>query len=114
MAKGTVPTADVLDILDSFPVPQSRHEQWYSSKRERLIQETIPWYCHQQAGGAGPLPLQGEALLDHYCSLLDTEVELVQQHGKLLAYRALHHGGDSLWEIPVALFGLCLIARATH
>lgn len=32
---------DVLDILDSFPVPKSHYKQWHSNKQERLIQEAV-------------------------------------------------------------------------
>lgn len=58
-------------------------------------QEATPWYCYQQAGSASPSPLHGEALLEYYFTLMGAELEPDLQHGKLLAYRALHQGGDS-------------------
>lgn len=66
MAKGTVPVAEILDILDSFPLPDSisfKYEQWYHGKHDWLVQEAIAWYRNQQMGAAGPIPLHGEALL---------------------------------------------------
>lgn len=50
MAKGAVPMADILDILDSFPMPESRYDQRYRSKRERLTAEATIWH-HKSTGG---------------------------------------------------------------
>lgn len=89
MAKGTVPVADILDILDSFPLPDSRYEQWYHGKQE-LVQEATGWYRKQQVVATGPIPLHGEALLGYFFTLLEAEFEPDQQ---LLAYYALQQSG---------------------
>lgn len=44
---------------------------------------------------AGPIPLHGEALLEYYFTLLEAELELDWQRGKLLAYNPLHQGRES-------------------
>lgn len=66
MARGIVPVVDMLDILDSFPVPDSRCDQWHLDKRERLIPHATIWNHNQQMGTDGPTPLCGEYLLDYY------------------------------------------------
>lgn len=83
---------NILDILDRFPLPDSRYEQWHSDKRERLVQEATGWHCNQQVGAAGPIPLHVEAVLK--CSLV-AEFKPDVQRGKLLSYCTLHQGRDS-------------------
>lgn len=66
MAKGVVPVADILDILDSFPMPDSWYNQLYCSKPERLVPKAPTWHCNQQTGVAGPTPMHREAVLNYY------------------------------------------------
>lgn len=67
--------ATILGILNSFPMPECRYNQWYRIKRERLVTKATTWHRDQQAGALSPTPLHEEAILNYYFTLLDTKTE---------------------------------------
>ena len=72
LANGATVVADMVDILDAMPLPESTFEMWHKAKSPTLVADATAWHAaRQQAAGGVAAALNGEALLEYYFSLLD-------------------------------------------
>ena len=86
--RGKVPVEEALDLICSFPTPETPYDTWHQLAMLTLVQDATDVCCESSSGAS----LDGETLLNYYMSLLKKHFEPQRCNAKLLEYARLAQG----------------------